>query len=70
MTTFKEANQIRVKLKMKLSDYSWYSSSSILSSSEDYYIAVFVKKINEDIKNIIPKNIKNLPIKIISENQI
>ena len=72
MTTFKEANQIRVRLKMQLSDYSWYSSCSILTSNDsDYYIAVFVKNSNSKIKdivpNIVPDNVKDLPIKVIFE---
>lgn len=68
MTTFKEANQIRVKLKMKLSDYCWYSSSSVLTTSDDCYIAVFVKKIDDNVKNTIPKYVKDVAVKIISEN--
>jgi hypothetical protein len=68
MTTFKEANQIRVKLKMKLSDYSWYSSSSVLTTADDCYIAVFVKRVDDMVKNTIPKYVKDIPVKIISEN--
>jgi len=55
MATFKEANQVRIALKMKLSQYSWYSSSAVMSESDGYSVLVLVKKLdNFTRKNIAP----------------
>ena len=52
--TFKEANQIRAALKMKLSNYSWYVASSTLCDQNDYYVVVHVKKVDNEVRKIIP----------------
>lgn len=62
--SFKEANQSRVILKMKLSHYAWYQSSYVLSSNDSYYIGVTVKRFDSIIKNIIPKYISGVSVKI------
>jgi hypothetical protein len=54
MATFREANQIRVGLKMKLSNYYWYNSSCVLFDKDDYYIVVHVKRLDNQIRKIIP----------------
>lgn len=53
-TTFKEANQIRIALKMQLSNYYWYNNSSVLFDRDDYYIEVHIKRIDNQIRKIIP----------------
>ncbi len=64
MATFKEANQIRTNLKMKLSNYSWYNSSSIGTDSNDYCIILSVKKINNEVKKIVPPVLEGVSIKM------
>jgi hypothetical protein len=64
MSTFKEANQGRVHLKMKLCNYAWYQSSDVLSSIHSYYICVAIKRLDSNIKDIIPKYINGVPVKI------
>lgn len=54
MTTFREANQIRAALKMKLSNYSWYNSSCVLFDKDDYYIVVHVRKLDNNVRKTIP----------------
>lgn len=63
MATFKEANQIRTVLKMKLSSYSWYASSGVFSGEDDYYIIVSVKKIDNHVRKIIPPVIDGIMVK-------
>jgi len=63
MTTFKEANQTRIQLKMKLSLYSWYLSSAVFASTDDYYIGVFVKKIDNRVRKTIPPVIDGISIR-------
>jgi len=64
MITFKEANQIRIQLKMKLASYSWYVSSGVFTSAEDYYIGVFVKKIDNNVRKIISPTINDISVRI------
>lgn len=54
MSTFREANQVRVALKMKLSNFYWYNSSSVLFDQDDYYIVVHVKKLDNQVRKTIP----------------
>ncbi len=54
MSTFREANQVRVSLKMKLINYAWYNGSCILYDKDDFYISIHVKKIDNQVRKIIP----------------
>lgn len=67
MSTFKDANQARVHLKMRLSNYYWYNFSDVLSYTSNmgsYYIGVSVKYLNQKIKKAIPNYINGTPVKI------
>lgn len=63
MITFKEANQIRMSLKMKLSNYSWYSKSAVITALDGYSILVSVKKIDNSIRKLIPPVIDGVDVK-------
>jgi hypothetical protein len=63
MATFKEANQIRVALKMKLSFFSWYNASTIFSGNGDYYVVINVKKLDNFVRKQIPPVIDGVTIK-------
>lgn len=64
MANFKEANQIRLDLKMKFSNFWWYSSSSCLLSKDDgYLIVIKVKKLDNFIIKQISPVINNISIK-------
>ena len=67
MSTFKEANQIRIQLKMKLSNYCWYHSSSVLLSSDDYYIGISVKSLDNQVRKVVPPHIDGVSIKLFTE---
>lgn len=67
MSTFQEANQARLHLKMKLCNYYWYHSIDVLPFEDKYYLGVNVKKTSSNIKNIIPTFIKGICVKIISD---
>jgi hypothetical protein len=64
MATFNEANQVRVSLKMKLSQFAWYSSSAIIASSDDYSVLVKVKHINNIVRKVISPVIDGVSIKV------
>lgn len=65
MSTFKEANQARIQLKMKLSNYYWYNSIDVLPYKDDYYLCVYVKTINSAVKKAVPNFIFDTAVKII-----
>ena len=54
MTTFREANQVRVALKMNLSNFYWYNGSNVLFDQDDYYIVIHVKKLDNQVRKTIP----------------
>jgi hypothetical protein len=63
MSTFKEANQVRTSLKMKLSAYYWYSGSGVFSGDDDYYVVINVKKLDNQVRKIIPPVVDGISIK-------
>jgi hypothetical protein len=67
MSTFKEANQVRTSLKMKLSQHYWYSGSVVASGGDDYYVVINVKKLDNQVRKIIPPVVDGIAIKAEAE---
>lgn len=63
MSTFNEANQVRLALKMKLSQYAWYSSSVVLSFNDDFGIVVYARHIDNKVRKLVPPVIDGVSIK-------
>ena len=63
MSTFKEANQIRTSLKMKLSNHYWYNGSGVFVGGDDYYVVINVKKIDNQVRKIIPPVVEGISIR-------
>ncbi len=63
MTTFKEANQLRLALKMKLSHYGWYNGSAIYTNEDDYAIVVHVDRLDDKVRKVIPPLIDGVSVK-------
>ena len=63
MATYMEANQARLSLKMKLFSYSWYNGSTIHQGDGDYYVVVVVKKLDNQIRKIIPHVVNGVAVK-------
>ncbi len=63
MATFKEANQVRIALKMKLSVYSWYSSSAVTSEADGYSVMVAVKKLDNHVRKLITPVVDGVSVK-------
>ena len=63
MATFKDANQIRTVLKMKLANYSWYKSSIVSGASDGWGIVVHVQKLDNKVRKLIPPVIDSVSIK-------
>lgn len=63
MNTFSDVNQIRLKLKMKYSQYSWYSSSRVMPDGDSYSIIVSVHKLDNQVRKIIPPVINGVSVR-------
>ena len=63
MPTFSDANQARLSLKMKLSLYAWYNSSTVVSVDDGFGVVVGVKQMNNSIRKLIPPVINGVSIK-------
>ena len=64
MSTFSEANQIRLGLKMKLSQYAWYNSSAVANVSDGFGIIVVTSRLDNKIRKIVPPLIDGISIRI------
>lgn len=67
MATFRDANQIRLRLKMKLSQYAWYNSILVIPDSDGYFVSVNVKRIDNQIRKTIPPIIDGITVKTEAE---
>lgn len=63
MAIFFEANQVRLALKMKLSAYGWYSSSAVISQDDGYSIVIVVKRLDNQVRKLVPSVINGVSIK-------
>lgn len=63
MSTFSEANQVRLLLKMKLCQHSWYSSSTVLSLDDGFGVVIGVKQLDNAIRKLIPPVIDGVSVK-------
>jgi hypothetical protein len=63
MGTFKEANQIRLSLKMKFSMYAWYSSSAVTADSDGFAVTIYVHQLHNQVRKTIPQVIDGINIK-------
>lgn len=63
MITFGHANQIRLNLKMKLSQYAWYSSSLVIPEPDGYSIVITVKRLDNQIRKLISPVVDGVSVK-------
>lgn len=63
MATFKEANQVRTALKMKLANYAWYKSSTVCGVSDGWGVAVSVKKMDNKVRKLVPPVVEGISVK-------
>lgn len=63
MATFREANHVRVSLKMKLSQYAWYSSSAVVTEPDGYSVVVHVKHLDNKVRKLITPVVDGVSIK-------
>ena len=63
MSTFSDANQVRLALKMKLSMYAWYSSSTVITVDDGFGVVVGVKRMDNGIRKLVPPVIDGVSVK-------
>lgn len=64
MSTFSDANQVRLILKMKLSQYAWYSSSTVLSISDGFGVVIGVKRVDNAVRKLVPPVVEGVSVKV------
>jgi hypothetical protein len=62
MATFFEADQVRLQLKMKLSDYYWYCGGLVMPSSDGYGVVIQTRKIDNAVRKVIPKIVNGVEV--------
>jgi hypothetical protein len=63
MSTFNEANQVRLILKMKLSQHSWYSSSMVVSLDDGFGVLIGVAYMDNRIRKEISPVVNGVSVK-------
>ena len=52
MATFREANQVRVILKMKLANHAWYRNSAICGTPDGWGVIISVGKLDNKVRKL------------------
>ena len=63
MSTFTEANQVRLSLKMKYSQYSWYSSSVVYAIDDGFGVVIETSQMNNNIRKLISPVVNGVSVK-------
>jgi hypothetical protein len=63
MSTFSEANQVRLTLKMQLSQYAWYSSSVVVSADDGFDVVIGVHYMDNKIRKIVAPVINGVTVR-------
>lgn len=61
--SFRNANQVRAALKMKLSVFHWYLSSRVIADNDGFSIVVVVKKVDNQVRKIIAPVVDGVSVK-------
>jgi hypothetical protein len=64
MSSFKEANQAKLSLKMKLSQYACFGSILVSPESDGFGVIVFVDHIDDKVKKLIPQICQGVSVSI------
>lgn len=69
MSTYSEANQAKLSLKMILSNYAWYNSIVVMPDGDDWAIVVSIDSIDNAIRKIVPIVHQNVTVKVDVESK-
>ena len=63
MSTFREANQVRTALKMKLATHSWYKGSTVCACNDGWGVVIASKKLDNSVRKVVPPVVDGVSIK-------
>lgn len=63
MSIFREANQARIALKIKLSYHAWYKGSVVCAVSDGWGVLVYTKKIDNSVRKVVPPVLNGVAIR-------
>lgn len=64
MTTFSEASQVRLALKMKFSQYAWYKSSVVLPSGDGYSVLISARYVDNGVRKLVAPVVNGVSIRV------
>lgn len=64
MNSFFLANQARLALKMKYSNFSWYKNSRVVASDEGYQIVITSSLLNNQVRKIVAPVFNGFNVKV------
>jgi hypothetical protein len=64
MSSYSEANQVKLALKMQFSHFWWYDSITLGTTDENWCVIVSVNKLDSSIKKLIPNTLQGISVKI------
>ena len=64
MSSFSEANQAKLALKMNLSNYAWYHGIAVEADGQDWCVLVRVDHMDTAVRKIIPMIHNGIVIKV------
>lgn len=62
--TFKEANQVRLALKMKFYHYIWYKSTLVVQDNDGYSVVVGVNKLDDQVRKLVSPVVDGVSVKV------
>lgn len=63
MSTFNEANQVRLMLKMKFSQYAWYSSSVTFNVDDGFGVIISVNYLDNSVRKLVAPVVNGVVVK-------
>ena len=70
MSTYSEANQAKLSLKMVLSNYAWYNNIGVVPDGDDWSILVSITNLDNSIRKIVPIVHKGFNVKVDVDTQV
>lgn len=64
MSSFNEANQAKLALKMQLHHYACFNSIVVSSESDGFGVVVFVDHIDDKVKKLVPQVCQNVSVSL------
>ena len=64
MSTFREAGQVRLMLKMKYSQYAWYKSSAVYASGDGFGVLITARQVDNKVRKLVAPVVDGVSVKV------